>query len=45
MSCEMTPNKSLERTMANRGRTVHAVALLRVPVRNDSRWLAVHLNR
>jgi hypothetical protein len=41
----MTANKSLERTVANRGRTVRAAALLRGPVRIKQPRPAVQRNR
>jgi hypothetical protein len=41
----MLPNKSLERTVANCGRTVRAAALLRGPVRIEQRCPAVQRNR
>ena len=39
------PNKSLERTVANRGHTARAVALLRGPVCNGQQRPAVQRNR
>ena len=41
----MMANKSLERTVANWGHTVRAVALLRGPVCNRQQWPAVQHNR
>jgi hypothetical protein len=38
-------NKSLERTVENWRHTVRAAALLRGPMCNEQRWLAVQRNR